>query len=136
MKIILTTNIKKLGKIGDLVSVKPGYARNFLFPNNMALRENKKNLEYYEKIKAKMLSDEKLKLDEAKNLLNEIKKIKIVFEKEADDKNQLYGSISKKEILDFLDKNKIKYNYNSFNQGHGVNQENLKSFLDWLKDKY
>ncbi len=108
MKIILTTNIKKLGKIGDLVSVKPGYARNYLFPNNMALRENKKNLEYYEKIKAKMLSDEKLKLDEAKNLLNEIKKIKIVFEKEADDKNQLYGSISKKEILDFLDKNKIK----------------------------
>ena len=51
MKIILTTNIKKLGKIGDLVNVKDGYARNFLLPKKMALRENKKNLDYYDKIK-------------------------------------------------------------------------------------
>ena len=46
MKVILTTNIKKLGKIGELVEVKDGYARNFLFPNNMALRENKKKFKY------------------------------------------------------------------------------------------
>ena len=46
MKVILTTTIKKLGKIGDSVSVKPGFARNYLFPNNMALRENKKNTQY------------------------------------------------------------------------------------------
>ena len=51
MKVILTTNIKKIGKIGELVKVKDGYARNYLFPNKMALRENKKNTEYYEKIK-------------------------------------------------------------------------------------
>ena len=102
MRVILTTTIKKLGKIGDLVSVKPGYARNFLFPNNMALRENKKNLEYYEKIKDQMLQNEKTKFDDAKKLIDEIKKIKIVFKKEADEKDQLYGSISKKEIIDFL----------------------------------
>ena len=102
MKVILTTTIKKLGKIGDLVSVKPGYARNFLFPNNMALRENKKNLEYYEKIKDQMLQNEKTKFNDAKKLIDEIKKIKIVFKKEADEKDQLYGSISKKEIIDFL----------------------------------
>ena len=62
MKVILTTNIKKLGKIGDLVDVKDGYARNFLFPKSMALRENKKNLEYYEKIK------EDVKIKEAKKI--------------------------------------------------------------------
>ena len=99
MRVILTTTIKKLGKIGDLVSVKPGYARNFLFPNNMALRENKKNLEYYEKIKDQMLQNEKTKFNDAKKLIDEIK---IVFKKEADEKDQLYGSISKKEIIDFL----------------------------------
>ena len=108
MKVILTTNIKKLGKIGDLVSVKDGYARNYLFPNKMALRQNTKNLEYYEKIKDEMSEKEKLKLNEAKKLIADIAKIKIVFNKEADEKNQLYGSISKKEILDFLSKNDLK----------------------------
>ena len=102
MKVILTTNIKKLGKIGDKVSVKPGFARNFLFPNKMALQENKKNIEYYEKIKDEVLKNEDIKIKSAKSLVDEIKKIKIVFSKEADEKDQLYGSISKKEIIDFL----------------------------------
>ena len=108
MKVILTTNIRKLGKIGDKVSVKPGYARNYLFPNNMALRENKKNAEYYEKIKDDMKKNEEIKVNEAKKLMDNIKKLKIIFNKEADDKNQLYGSISKKEIIDFLQENNLK----------------------------
>ncbi len=108
MKVILTTTIKKLGKIGDKVSVKPGYARNFLFPNNMALRENKKNSEHYENIKEEIKKIEENKLNDAKKLVEEIKKIKIVFNKEADEKDQLYGSISKKEIIDYLSDNKIK----------------------------
>ena len=108
MKVILTTNIKKLGSVGDLVNVKDGFARNYLFPNKMALRNNKKNLEYYEKIKEKMMQKETERLNEAKNLISKILKLKIIFNKESDEKNQLYGSISKKEILDFLNKNNIK----------------------------
>ena len=108
MKVILTTNINKIGKIGDKVSVKPGFARNFLFPNKMALRENKKNAEYYDKIKDDMKKNEEIKLNEAKKLIDGIKNVKILFNKEADEKDQLYGSISKKEIIDFLDNNKLK----------------------------
>ena len=108
MKVILTTTIKKLGKMGDTVIVKPGYARNFLFPNKMALRENKKNIEHYESIKEEIKRNEDVKLNEAKNLIEEIKKIKIVFNKESDEKDQLYGSISKKEIIDYLSDNKLK----------------------------
>jgi len=108
MKVILTTTIKKLGKIGDTVTVKPGYARNFLFPNNMALRENKKNIQHYEKIKDEMRIKEESKLNDAKKLIEDIKKIKIIFSKEADEKDQLYGSITKKEIIDNLLENKLK----------------------------
>ena len=108
MKVILTTNIKKLGKIGELVKVKDGYARNYLFPNKMALRENKKNTEYYEDIKEEIKFKENEKLEEAKELLENIKKLKIEFKKEADENNQLYGSISKKEIINFLKEKEIK----------------------------
>ena len=107
MKVILTTNIKKLGKIGDLVEVKNGFARNFLFPNNMALRENKKNLEYYNDIKEEIKNKEKKKLEEAKQIIEKIKNLDVQFFKEADEKDQLYGSISKKEIINFLSEKNI-----------------------------
>ena len=107
MKVILTTNIKKLGKIGDLVEVKNGYARNFLFPNNMALRDSKKNLEYYNNIKEDIKNKEEKKLQEAKSIIEKIKNLNVEFYKEADEKDQLYGSISKKEILDKFKKNEI-----------------------------
>ena len=94
--------------MGDKVSVKSGYARNFLFPNNMALRENNKNIEYYEKIKDEIKLNETNKLNQAKKLVENIKNIKITFTKEADEKDQLYGSISKKEIIDYLSSLKIK----------------------------
>ena len=81
MKVILTTAIKKLGKMGDKVSVKPGYARNFLFPNKMALRDNKKNAEYYEKIKDEIKKNEDIKLKNANELVEKIKNIKIIFSK-------------------------------------------------------
>ena len=108
MKVILTTNVKKLGKVGELVNVKDGYARNFLFPKKMALRESKKNLEYYDKIKEEIKINENNKLEQAKKTIENIKKLTIQFSKEADEKGQLYGAISKKEILDFLKDNEIK----------------------------
>ena len=107
MKVILKANIKKLGKIGDLVEVKNGYARKFLFPNNMALRDSKKNLEYYNNIKEEIKNKEEKKLEEAKNIIEKIKNLNVEFSKEADEKDQLYGSISKKEILDQFKENKI-----------------------------
>ena len=107
MKIILTTNIKKLGKVGDQVKVKNGFARNFLFPNKMALRDTKSNLQYFEKIKDEINIKENDKKQTAIDLIKAVKKIKIEFIKEADDKDQLYGSVSKKEIINFFNDQNI-----------------------------
>jgi len=108
MKIILTTNIKKLGKVGDQVDVKDGFARNYLFPNNMALRNSKQNLEHFESIKDDIKVKEDSKKQKALDLIDQIKNIEIEFTKEADDKDQLYGAISKKEIINYFAEKDIK----------------------------
>ena len=108
MKVILTTNIKKLGKVGDQISVKDGFARNFLFPNKMALRDTKLNLEYYKKIKDEINIKENEKKQKAIDLIESVKKIDIEFIKEADEKDQLYGAVSKKEIINFFNDKEIK----------------------------
>jgi len=107
MKIILTTNIKKLGKVGDLVKVKDGYARNLLLPQKKALRETEKNKKHFEKIKDDINKKENQKKDNALKIIEQLKKLKIEFSKESDEKDQLYGTVSKKEILNFLVENKI-----------------------------
>ena len=108
MKVILTTNIKKLGRVGDKIIVKSGFARNFLLPKNMVLRNTQENLKYFEKIKDEINIKENDKKENATNLIEKIKKLKIEFKKESDDKEQLYASISKKEIINFLNNNEIK----------------------------
>ena len=108
MKVILTTNIRKLGKVGDLVNVKDGFARNFLFQEKMALRNTKKNKEYFDKIKDEINTKENEKKENAIKLIDNIRNIKIEFYKEADENNQLYGAVSKKEIQNFLNDKNIK----------------------------
>ena len=107
MKVILTTNIKKLGKVGDLINVKNGFARNFLFPQKKALRNTKNNKEYFDKIRDEINAKEAKNKDNALILLNNLKDLKIEFIKEADENNQLYGAVSKKEILKFLEEKNI-----------------------------
>ena len=73
----------------------------------MALRDSKKNLEYYNNIKEDIKNKEEKKLEEAKSIIEKIKSLNVEFSKEADEKEQLYGSISKKEILDHFKENDI-----------------------------
>ena len=108
MKVILTSNIKKLGKVGDLINVKDGFARNFLFPQKKALRNTKNNKEYFDKIREEINAKEAKNKDNALILLNNLKDLKIEFIKEADENNQLYGTVSKKEIQKFLEEKNIR----------------------------
>ena len=102
MELILLENILNLGKIGDKVSVKNGYGRNFLLKKGKALRFNKENVELVKKEKDK-LNQKNL---EIKNNFIEISKLinnKIfIFNKECKENGELYGTIKPKEIVNLI----------------------------------
>mgnify|MGYP001257578108 CR=1 FL=1 len=102
MEIILLENILNLGNIGDKVSVKNGYGRNFLLKQGKALRYNKENLDLVNKKKDELNK----KNSEAKNKFKEIAKLvnnkTFVFNKESKENGELYGSIKPKEITNII----------------------------------
>ena len=109
MQVILLENISKLGKIGDLVNVKNGYARNFLLKKNKALRANKENIELVNKNKSELTK----KNIEIKNKFvekaNKIKNKKIKVFKAIKENGDLYATIKPKEISKIiLDELKIE----------------------------
>ena len=108
MEIILTSNIKKLGKIGDIVKVKDGYARNFLLPNNQAIRKNSENIKNLENRRKEIEENELIIRKEAEEKILKLNKIKIKFIKESDENGQLYGSIQAKEILQAIKEQSIE----------------------------
>ena len=109
MEVILIENIYKLGKIGDKVSVKNGYGRNFLLKTGKALRVSEENISLVSKKKDelnKKNNDTKKQFDE---IAKKITGKSLIFKKEAKDNGDLYGSIKPKEIsLSFLENLKIE----------------------------
>lgn len=98
MNIILTEKINSLGKLGDTVKVKDGYARNFLLPQGKAIRATKENLDIFNKEKSKRESENQNNKDEAEKLSKSIKNISIIILRPASETGQLYGSVSKRDI--------------------------------------
>ena len=102
MDIILLERVEKLGAIGDVVTVKDGYARNFLLPNKKALRANDANRKVFEANRSKIESDNASRRDEAQKASGTVEGKQIVLIRAASQTGQLYGSVSVKDIVDGL----------------------------------
>ena len=102
MQIILLERIEKLGGIGDVVTVKDGYARNFLLPNKKALRSNAVNLKVFEGNRAKIEADNAARRGEAEGLATGVEGTKIVLIRQSSNAGQLYGSVSVRDIVEGL----------------------------------
>ena len=102
MEIILLESFDKLGKIGDVVNVKDGFARNFLLPQKKALRANKSNKEYYEKIKSSLQEKNNELIKNAKDISTQLQTKEITFIRQASETGQLYGSVSPKDISNYF----------------------------------
>ncbi len=103
MEVILLERVEKLGKIGDVVIVKNGFARNFLLPNKKALRSNAANLKLFEANKAKIVADNENKRGEAEAASKDIDGKSVTLIRQASNTGQLYGSVAVRDIVDALD---------------------------------
>ena len=99
MNIILLEKIKKLGDIGDEVTVKSGYARNFLVPNNKALYATPENRKYFEEKKTDIIIQNDKLYKEAKERLSKLTDQEVILIRAASDTGQLFGSVSTKDIV-------------------------------------
>ncbi|MBS0476905.1 MAG: 50S ribosomal protein L9 [Proteobacteria bacterium] len=102
MDIILLERIEKLGTIGDVVTVKDGYARNFLLPNKKALRANEANKKVFEANRAKIEADNATRRGEAEVHSKDVEGKSVVLIRASSNAGQLYGSVSVRDIVDAL----------------------------------
>ena len=100
VELILLQRIEKLGQMGDVVRVKPGYARNYLLPQKMALRANKANRAQFETQRAQLEAQNLRRRAEAERLAERIGDLTVVIIRQASDAGSLYGSVSARDISD------------------------------------
>jgi len=104
MKLILQKDVKNLGKAGDQVTVKTGYARNFLIPKGQALPVNKDRLKIWKHQKVIIEAKKRKAIAERKTLIEKLSSIKLQFEKESLANGKLFGSVTAHEISQVLEK--------------------------------
>lgn len=102
MKVILIKEVDNLGKEGDVVEVKDGFARNYLIPQKLAILANRGNLAQVEQLRKKRAARETKELEQIKSLQSTIEGMVLEFSRKAGETGKLYGSVTSKEIADTL----------------------------------
>jgi large subunit ribosomal protein L9 len=98
VKVVLLQRVAKLGCIGDVVKVKPGFARNYLLPKKIALRATKDNLKYFEDRKVQIEAANAETRAEAARTAEKMKDLSISLARQAGDKGHLYGSVTARDV--------------------------------------
>jgi len=102
MEVILLQRIGNLGQMGDVVTVRDGYARNYLLPQKMALRANKENLAQFESQRAQLEATNRERKKEAEAIAERLGGQSFIAIRQAGDTGQLYGSVSTRDIADVV----------------------------------
>lgn len=97
-KLVLLERVENLGQLGDIVTVKPGYARNFLLPQKKALRASKENIAYFEARKANIAADNDKRRVAAEKVAKKLEGIKVPLIRQASGAGQLFGSVTARDI--------------------------------------
>lgn len=108
MKVILLEDTHGLGRVGDIVTVKDGYARNYLIPGNKARVASPANMKILDVLKKKRVSEEKKKLDEANAVAARISAMSLTIAAQAGEEEKLFGSITSEKIKEALEAEGVK----------------------------
>src|SRR5262245_32548992 len=100
LEVILLERIETLGQMGEVVKVKPGYARNYLLPQKKALRATKDNLAYFEKQRAQLEAQNLKRRQDAEGVAKKLEGLQVVILRSAGETGQLYGSVATRDIAD------------------------------------
>lgn len=98
--LILLERVEKLGQMGQVVKVRPGYARNFLLPQKKALRATKENLAYFETQRTQLEAANLERRSEASEVAQKLEGLSVVIVRQAGESGQLYGSVSARDIAE------------------------------------
>lgn len=122
MEIILLQDMRRLGQRGDVVNVKPGYARNYLLPQGMALEKSRANLAFFDQQKKKIDVRHAKARDEAAAIAATIAGLSIKIPKRVGETNTLYGSVTTSDIAEELEKKGVTIDRRKLDIGeaHGI----------------
>jgi len=98
MDVILLDNISNLGDVGDIIKVKPGYARNFLFPKGLAVRSSKRNIALANERKNTIQAQLNREKEVNEKLINSLKNIELSIEVEVGEEDRLFGSVTNLDV--------------------------------------
>lgn len=102
--LILLQRVEKLGQMGQVVKVKPGYARNYLLPQKKAMRATKENLAYFETQRAQLEATNLQRKAEAEQVGEKLEGLTVVLIRQAGETGQLYGSVAARDIAEAVTK--------------------------------
>ena len=100
IEVILMQRVDKLGQMGEVVKVRPGYARNFLLPQGKAIRANKDNLARFEQDRAKLEAQNLKRREEAERVAERVQGLSVVIIRSAGESGNLYGSVSARDVAE------------------------------------
>jgi large subunit ribosomal protein L9 len=98
--VILLERVEKLGQMGQVVKVRPGFARNYLLPQKKAMRATKENLAYFDTQRAQLEANNLKRKGEAEEIAGKLQGLKVVVIRQSGESGQLYGSVAARDIAD------------------------------------
>src|ERR1700752_2264674 len=98
VKVILLERVEKLGQMGQVVKVRPGFARNYLLPQKKALRATQENIAYFGKQRTKLEAATLTRRSEAEHVAKTLEGLSVIVIRQAGESGQLYGSVSARDI--------------------------------------